>query len=123
MVAYLHFHYGRGLRELLGVAQNLLWFILHFFSIKLLFRTLFAPWHRLGEAYGSIINFEAFFSVFIVNILMRLVGFVTRSVVIVMGLIAYVVTFVGSVAMFLVWVFAPILFVGMLVLSITFFAI
>lgn len=123
LVAYMRFHYGRGIRELVGVARNFLWFIAHFFSFSLLLRTLFAPWHRMGEMYGSIINFEAFFSTFVVNMLMRAVGFITRVAVLMVGMVAYVLTAIGAGIMFVVWLTAPLLLIGMIVLSVTFFAL
>jgi hypothetical protein len=122
-LAYIKFHYGRGIRELISVARNLLWFVVHFFSFSLLVRTLFSPWRRLGESYGSLFNLQAFFSVFVVNVLMRVVGFVTRTVVLSIGCAAYVGVLVLSLCVALMWLIAPLLFVGLIVLSITFFAV
>jgi len=120
-LTYLKWHYGRGIRELFKVCGNFLWFVSNFFSFKLLFKTLFAPWKRLGEHYGSIFNFEEFASVFIVNSLMRLVGFCTKIVVIVFGFGVYILVLILSFLAFIFWLLAPILLIICAVLAFLFF--
>lgn len=122
-LAYLKWHYGRGLREILGVAGNFLWFTAHFFSFKLLLKTLVAPWKRLGENYNGGFDLEAFASAFIVNSLMRIVGFFTRTVVLLLGLASYILVFIFSLAIFIIWVLAPAVLLGSAILSATFFAV
>lgn len=121
--AYAKWHYGQGIRELIAVAQNFLWFIAHFFSFKLLLKTLFAPWRRLGESYGRGFNVGAYASAFVVNSLMRLVGFVTRTCVLVVGLASYVLVLALSILIFIIWFLAPAILIGSVILSATFFAI
>ena len=89
-IAYVKWHYGRGLRELFGVAGNFLWFVTNFFSFKLLLKTLFSPWKRLGENYEGGFNLGAFASTFIVNGLMRTFGFITRLLVLLVGFVSYI---------------------------------
>lgn len=121
--AYVKWHYGQGLRELLGVIGNFLWFISHFFSFKLLLKTLFAPWKRLGEHYEGGFDLGAFASTLVVNILMRVVGFVTRALVLILGLVSYVLVSVFSFFILAIWVLAPFILLGSAVLSIMFFVI
>src|SRR3989344_4639896 len=122
-VAYVKWHYGRGLRELFFVAGNFLWFIIHFFSFKLLLKTLFAPWKRLGENYEGIFDFGAFASTVIVNGLMRTVGFVTKIIVLSVGVISYVLVLVFVFFLFLIWILAPFILIGSVILSATFFVV
>ncbi|MFA6269930.1 MAG: hypothetical protein WC657_01850 [Candidatus Paceibacterota bacterium] len=121
--AYIKWHYGQGLREFFGVTQNFLWFVAHFFSFKLLLRTLFAPWKRLGENYSGGLDLEAFASSFIVNTLMRAVSFVIKTLVLVLGLVSYILVFIFAVFVFIIWILAPIILFGSLILSATFFII
>ncbi len=123
IIAYFRFHYGKGFRELINVFNNFLWFISHFFSFRLLFSTLFAPWHRLGESYGNVFDFENFISAFVVNVLMRIVGFITRLVVLVSGFLTYLVTLIVFMVSVVAWFLAPIILLSLLVLSATFFAL
>jgi hypothetical protein len=121
--AYVKWHYGRGLRELFGVAGNFLWFISHFFSFKLLVKTLFAPWKRLGENYEGGLDLKAFASTLVVNTLMRIVGFITRTLVLFVGSVSYILASVFSFFIFAIWVLAPAILLGSAILSATFFII
>jgi hypothetical protein len=123
LLAYIKWHYGRGLRELFGVAGNFLWFVSHFFSFKLLIKTLFAPWKRLGERYEGGLDFGAFASSLIVNSLMRAFGFVTKTLVLLVGFISYILVLMFSFFILFIWVFAPLVLLGSAVLSATFFVV
>ena len=122
-LAYVRWHYSQGLSELLEVARNILWFVAHFFSFKLLLSTLFNPWRRLGESYGQGFNLSAFASAFIVNTLMRVIGLATKLLVLGVGLAAYLSVALFFVALFLIWILAPLLLLGSAILSATFFVI
>jgi hypothetical protein len=122
-LAYIKWHYGQGLRELFGVAGNFLWFVSHFFSFKLLLKTLFAPWKRLGETYGGGFDLSAFASAIIINSLMRAVGFVSRTLVLLVGLLSYLLVLVFSFFIFIIWILAPAILLGSAILSATFFFI
>jgi len=122
-LAYIKWHYGQGLKELFYVTSNFLWFIAHFFSFKLLLSTLFSPWKRLGERYSGGLDLEAFASTLIVNVLMRLVGFVTKILVLFVGLVSYLVALTFSFCVFTIWFLAPVILVGSIILSVTFFII
>jgi|SRR3989344_2459894 len=121
--AYAKWHYGQGVRELVSVAGNFLWFLSHFFSFKLLTRTLFAPWKRMGEGYGQGFDLGRIASAFIVNLLMRAVGFVTRIIVLFVGFCSYLAILGLSLVVFLIWIFAPAILMGSLLLSVTFFVV
>lgn len=121
--AYFKWHYGRGLREFFGVWSNLLWFIWNFFSFRLLLKTWFAPWKRMGEQYGSIFNFSQIASTFIVNSLMRIVGFVTKTVVLFMGLVSLLAVLLVFFLVLVIWILAPAVLLGCLALSFGFFII
>lgn len=122
-IALLKWHYGQGLSELLGVARNFLWFVANFFSFKLLLKTWFAPWKRLGENYEGGFNIGAFASALVVNFLMRLVGFVTKTIVMIVGLVSYLLVLIFAFFIFVIWILAPILLIGSVVLAVTFFVI
>ncbi len=121
LLAYLKWHYGRGLREFFGVTGNFLWFISHFFSFKLLLRTLFAPWKRMGEKYQGGLDFGALASSVIVNSLMRGFGLVSRILVLLLGLISYAAVAAFSGFILLIWIVAPLALLGSAVLSAAFF--
>lgn len=120
-LAYIKWHYGQGLRELFGVTHNFLWFISHFFSFKLLLKTWFAPWKRLGEHYQGGLNLSAFASTLVVNGLMRAFGFFTKTIVLLVGFITYILALVFAFFISIIWILAPAILLGSAVLSATFF--
>ncbi len=120
---YFKWHYSKGLRETINTIKNFLWFVAHFFSFRLLFKTLVSPWKRMGESYGEGFNPEAFASAFIVNSLMRIVGFVSRIIIIFVGLLTYLAVSLFSFAIIFIWIFAPIILMGSLALAATFLVI
>lgn len=122
-LAYAKWHYGKGLSELFGVIGNFFWFLTNFFSFKFLFKTLFVPWKRMGERYASIFDFDSFFSAFIVNTLMRGVGFLFKILVMFFGTICFVLLIILSFLAIFFWIFAPVILIGSVVLSVIFFSI
>lgn len=122
-LAYMRWHYGRGLKEFFLVTGNFLWFVTNFFSFKLLLKTWFAPWKRLGEHYGGGLDLGAFASALIVNTLMRLFGFCAKTIVLLVGLVSYIFVLVCSFFFLFIWIFAPVILFGSAILSVTFFVI
>ena len=117
---YIKFHYGRGIKEFFVVTKNFLWFIKNFFSFSIFIKTLFSPWHHLGEKYGSIIDLGSFASTFVINTIMRILGFSINVLVMFIGSLVYIFSIFSALALFIVWIFAPAIIVFMIVLSIIF---
>lgn len=104
---YLVWHYGIGIVEMLVNFKNFLNFVFNFFSIGILFRTLFSPFQRLKEEYKGGLNVSAFLENFVANLIMRFVGFFVRTYIIVFGIIALIITFLIQTIFFLLWILAP----------------
>jgi hypothetical protein len=121
--AYIKWHYSQGLIELNNFFNNIFWFVLNFFSIRLLIRTLFSPWHMMGESYGDIFKVSEFMSSFVVNILMRIVGFIFRVLTIFISFVFIILTIASFVVSFVVWIFAPIIAFGLPLTAISVIAI
>ena len=122
-LAYSKWHYGEAIKEIFEVTSNFLWFVANFFSFKLLIKTIFAPWKRLGESYIGEFNLGALASTFIVNSLMRIVGFGSRFIVLGIGMISYFLVLILALCVLVIWLLAPLILLGSLILSATFFAI
>lgn len=116
---YLMWHYSRSLRDYVRVATDFLWFLFHFFSLGILIRTLFSPWRRMGERYKGAFDPGALIATFIVNTLMRIVGFVIRMGVIIVGVITLILIVPLLVLLFFIWLALPIISVFLVVWSIT----
>lgn len=106
---YLSWHYSRALKNFVSIWFNLVSFVFSFFSVPTLFKTLFAPYKRLKEEYSGGFDPEDFFGTIIVNTLMRIVGLFLRSILIIIGLICTISTFILGGFSFFIWLLLPIL--------------
>ncbi len=114
-------HYTKAYVEIIRLFRDFIWFILHLFSVKDLSRTIFYPWQRLGEPYQGGFNISAWFSAFVVNTLMRLVGFVVKSFVILIGISLAILVGLISIVFIVFWTIVPIFLVFLFVTSIRLF--
>ncbi len=90
---------------------NILWFLYHFFSIKQLSFTLFARWKQLGEV-PSKRGIEEWASVFVVNLLMRVVGASIRLITILVGVASLAIALVLGGVGFILWFLLPFVIIS-----------
>jgi len=112
---YILWHYTLGLAAATAFGFHLVRFLINFFSLGLLAKTLFAPWRRLGETYAQGLQPNAWFETLIVNTLMRLVGVIIRLSLIVIGLIVSGLAACLALVVVVLWLAVPILFIGLIV--------
>lgn len=106
---YAKWHYSEGFRDLYRNWRSFVLFVIHFFSLRLLFRTWLSPFGRLNEEYKKGFDLEELLETLIVNTMMRLVGFVLRTFVIVSGLVSLLLVFLLGPVLFLLWIFTPLI--------------
>jgi hypothetical protein len=107
---YLNWHYTQGVVDLFKNLINFLSFEFHFFSVKELLLTLFAPFQRLKEDYGNnAIEFERILSAFVVNFIMRVVGFVVRSIILILAFVSIGITVILIPVLLLIWIVLPLI--------------
>ncbi|MDP3052162.1 MAG: hypothetical protein Q8N42_01505 [bacterium] len=104
---YLVWHYSQALKEGFVIWKTFLWFVSQLFSIRLLLRTLFSPWRRLKEYYGRGFDPVRLLESLFINIMMRFIGFIIRSVAILVGLAAELAAIIIGIIMFVVWLAFP----------------
>ncbi len=107
ILSYFIWHYTQAFKDIFYLFKNFAWFVYHFFSIKVLSKTLFSPWRKLNESYEKGWNFSAFFETFTVNFIMRIVGFLIRLFIILAGVICLIIVSITGAVVFVVWVFLP----------------
>lgn len=108
---YFVWHYTRAFMEIFHVWLNLMWFVVHLFSIPQLLKTWFSPWKRMVEVRGNRWNFEDLAGYVVVGLLSRVVGFLVRTVIIVAGLISLTFVVITGFATYTFWLVAPILII------------
>lgn len=105
---YVHWHYGRALQGIKNITSNLVWFLWHFFSIGLMMSTLLEPWQRLHEERKRGLDIESYMSTLVINVIMRIVGILVRSIFIITGLVSIIITILGGIIMFAAWLILPV---------------
>ena len=119
LLDYFKWHYSTAISAWWRIYLNLLWFLAHFFSISVLLGTFFSPWRRLAEAYPRGFNPQASAETLIVNLLMRAIGLVFRSAVLLTAVSVLLAAFVVGPVLLLLWLVAP--FVSLLFLIVGFY--
>lgn len=110
---YLAWHYTRGIRDVILFWQNMLWFIGNFFSMSILLRNLFSPWKALEDKRTTTaFVLSDVLSVFLINLIMRIVGFLIRIVFLVIGLVFYILMSVAGPILIVLWLLLPFIMVG-----------
>ena len=104
---------------MMGVYLNFLWFVTNFFSIPNLLATFVSPFMRMQEGFSRGFDPEDIAAVIVVNILMRIVGVVMRTVVIAAGLVCLGVVFVGGLVIMALWIFVPFIVIGLFMAGVT----
>ena len=85
-LGYLKWHYGKALIYTFSFWKNILVFLFNFFSIKSLLGNFFTPWKRLADSYPKRFSLKINSFTFLVNTIMRIVGIILRSIIIIIGL-------------------------------------
>lgn len=108
LVIYVVWHYSRGLHDFFSLWENGFRLIVHFFSLPLLFRTFFSPFHRLREAPLRGFHPTDYLASMTVNIIMRFVGVLLRSVLITAGMLSLIVMLFLGAVLLIAWIFLPV---------------
>ena len=112
---YVLWHYWEGIKNIAALGLNFLRFENHFFSQKLLLKTLFSPYRRMQERYKKGFDVEAFLESAIINFITRLVGFLLRSVILLASGVANLFTIIAIPIALVLWIFLPLLIVALLI--------
>lgn len=96
-------------------AGNLPRLVWRLFAPVSLLRTLFAPFQRLQEPYPKQASLKTWASSFVVNALMRLLGAVVRTILLLFSLAIFLLTCILAGAVIIVWVVWPLACIGLVV--------
>ena len=102
-MSFLKWHYRNAFKYFLKILENFFAFIIHYFSIPLLLRTLFWRFRRMDlSEKRPCLHLDVWFGNLVENFVSRLIGFIARSFVIFLGVITLIFY---SLAAFLAIVF------------------
>lgn len=91
--------------------KNFLKFNLNYFSIPLLFKTLFSPWRKYFWLYPRGFDLGKYLEVFLSNLISRILGAILRIFLIIIGILVEIFIIFIGIIVFLVWLILPILLI------------
>ncbi len=117
LVFYVVWHYSRGLYGFFALWENIFRTVIHFFSIPLLIKTFFSPFHRLAETPPKGFHPGDFIAAKTVTLIMRIVGIIMRAILIVSGLIGLIVVALVGIVLFVSWVLLPVFIAALFIIG------
>jgi hypothetical protein len=111
ILGYLKWHYGKAIYSISRIWKNFLFFVFEFFSIKLLFRNFSDPWKKMSDSYPKNFNLKEYFYAFITNIIVRIVGMIMRTGLIITGLASYLIMVLLYPIIIIGWLFLPLIII------------
>lgn len=106
---YLLWHYLKKTKQILGIIKNFLAFGAYFFSAKEMLFSLFSPWKRQTEDFGRGFDPAVYFRVLGENLIAIVIGFIVRVFFLVIFSVFELIVIIVGAAVFLIWIFLPIL--------------
>lgn len=105
---YLIWQFFEMPRNILIGWKNFLKFGINYFSVPLLLKTLFSPWHKYSWAYPRGFDIGKYLEAFISNLISRILGAILRIFLIIFGILLEIFIIFVGLAVFLGWLILPI---------------
>ena len=97
--------------NILKAWRNFLKFNLNYFSIPLLLKTLFSPWHRYRLSYGKGLDIGRYLEAFLSNLIFRFLGAIMRIILILIGVLVEIFLIFAGFIIFFGWLALPVLLI------------
>ena len=114
---FWRWYYKEAIRNILKGWKNFIIFASEYFSIPLLFKTLFAPWKRDITKKPRGLDFKKLFEYISFSLISRIIGFGVRIITIFAGILFFLLIVVLGLLFFLIWLFLPLIFIGLFILA------
>ncbi len=105
---YLLWHFIEAPKSILKGWGNYLRFGLNYFSVGLLFKTLFSPWRNYRWFYPKAFDIGKYAEVAFSNLISRVLGFLPRSILIVVSIVFEVLILFAGFFVFIIWFILPV---------------
>ncbi|KPJ72940.1 hypothetical protein AMJ48_02850 [Parcubacteria bacterium DG_74_1] len=115
---YLSWHFLEAPKKILTAWKNFLRFGVNYFSITLLLRTLFSPWHKYSWTYPRGLYIGKRLEIFFSNLILRVLGAILRIFLIIFGVLAEIFIIFAGIIVFFGWLILPVLLIAGLVFGI-----
>lgn len=108
-------YYTSAVKGLIKAWKNFIIFVREYYSIPLLLRTLFHPWRRDITKYGRGFSIKNFLETLSFNLISRSIGFMVRSVIIVIGLFCSLGVIVLGFIALIIWLALPVILLFLII--------
>jgi ATP-dependent Clp protease ATP-binding subunit ClpC len=106
---FIYWHYTFGLKSFIQRWYFSLVWIIHYFSLILIPRTLFSPWKKLADDTDSPgFQPELIFRRISFNIISRTIGAIVRTLIFITGLACFLLAFFSGIAGIILWLVFPL---------------
>lgn len=109
---WFFWHFIEVPKSIISGWKNFLKFNLNYFSIFDLLLSLLSPWKGDTASYGRGFDAKRYLDTFLGNMISRILGAIIRAVIIVIGIVFFAATFLIGLAVLLVWIFLPGIFLA-----------
>lgn len=106
LLEYGRWHYGDALVSYIRILKNFWWFVVSYFSLPLLLKTLFVPYKRMTEERGSSVS--SWLEAGVINTLSRAVGLIVRVALLLTGFVVLCILTVGGIIGYGLWLLFPL---------------
>lgn len=105
---YLNWHFFIVPKKIYQGWNNFLYFTLNYFSVEILLRTYFFPWHRYYFPYGKEWDLVKYLESLVGNITSIIIGIVFRTFLIIVGILVSIFVFLVGLLVLVGWFFLPV---------------
>jgi hypothetical protein len=109
LLGYIKWHYTKGLKSFLNIWKNFFVFLFNYFSIRQLINNIFDPWKRMTDPYPKRFSFKLYLFAFIVNSIMRILGFILRLAILLVGLLVILAFVISLPFLIIIWLLLPLI--------------
>ena len=111
LLRFWAWYYTGAVKSLVKIWKNFIIFVKEYYSIPLLLRTLISPWRRDVTRRPRGLDIKRLFEVLAFNLISRTIGFILRSIIIVIGLICLIGVIIFGFLVLILWLILPVVLI------------
>lgn len=111
---WISWHFLEMPKNILLSSKVFMEFCIDYFSIKVLFKTLFEPWKMDLKNYQERLEVEDYINVWFDNFISKTIGTILRTSLILWGLLSIAISLTIILIIFISWLLMPVLLVWLI---------
>lgn len=111
-------YYSGAVKSLIKIWRNFIIFVREYYSIPLLLKTLIVPWRRDITRRPRGLDIKKLFEALAFNLISRGIGFIIRSITVVIGLICLIGIIILGFVTLIIWLILPMVLLFFIVVGV-----